>query len=884
MADNVVTNEASGGAVFATDDDGTAHHPYVKLEFGPDNTQTKVADSNGARLPVKVGESVLPTGAATQATLASVLTAAEAVQAAVEGTLTVAGEVSLDSASLAALELVGIKGADGSAIAGNANPLPISDAGGSLTVDGTVAVTDGGGSITVDGTVTATIAAGATTIAKAEDAAHASGDVGVMALAVRSDADAATAADGDYVPLQTDDNGYLKVNVKAGSGSGTEYTEDAAAAANPQGPAIIVIRDDSRTGSLTSADGDNVALRGTNAGELYVKHVDAIPVTDNGGSLTVDGTVAVSGTVDVSGSAVEISDGGNTITVDGTVTVQDGGGSLTVDDGGGSITVDGTVTATIAAGATTIAKAEDSAHTTGDVGVMGLTVRSDTAAATAGTDGDYQAQISNARGATWVAIEDGAGGQITSFGGGTQYTEDAAAAANPVGNALIVVRDDSRAGSVTSADGDNIALRGTNAGEVYVKHVDSIPVTDNGGSLTVDGEVALDAGTVTALETPDTSAVSGSVTSAATLFTQDMDGYESITVQVTSAGTSCTVAYECSEDNTNWAACTGLPSNSNGSLPPASSTTTAAITQFPRKARYFRARVSTYGSGTVSVVGHTSRVAVTQVVASYNAYLTPTAISIPKAEDSASANGDVGVPAMAVQKATPANTAGSDGDYEMLQMSNGRLWASADQTFAGVAASVGAGAVGTGVQRVTLASDDPLVASLVADDAAFTVGTTKLMPVGFFADEASTDSIDEGGLGAARITLDRKQIVTPYVHAAAGGHLPFKNLDVDETEDDIKTSAGKLFWLHVINRSASVRYLKLYNATAANVTVGTTTPVLTLPIPTLATTNGAGFTIHFGDAGLAFDTAICIAATTGFADNDTGAPGANDVIVNGGYI
>lgn len=52
--------------------------------------------------------------------------------------------------------------------------------------------------------------------------------------------------------------------------------------------------------------------------------------------------------------------------------------------------------------------------------------------------------------------------------GGTQYTEDAAAAANPVGNALSLVRDDSLLGSLTSADGDNVAARGTNAGEQYV--------------------------------------------------------------------------------------------------------------------------------------------------------------------------------------------------------------------------------------------------------------------------------------------------------------------------------------------------------------------------------------------------------------------------------
>ena len=50
MADGVTLNSGSGGATIATDDDGTAHHQYVKLEFGADNTQTKVTSSAG--LPV----------------------------------------------------------------------------------------------------------------------------------------------------------------------------------------------------------------------------------------------------------------------------------------------------------------------------------------------------------------------------------------------------------------------------------------------------------------------------------------------------------------------------------------------------------------------------------------------------------------------------------------------------------------------------------------------------------------------------------------------------------------------------------------------------------------------------------------------------------------
>lgn len=53
------------------------------------------------------------------------------------------------------------------------------------------------------------------------------------------------------------------------------------------------------------------------------------------------------------------------------------------------------------------------------------------------------------------------------------------------------------------------------------------------------------------------------------------------------------------------------------------------------------------------------------------------ATSIAKVEDAASADADVGVPALAVRKATPANTSGTDGDYEFLQISAGRLWVDA---------------------------------------------------------------------------------------------------------------------------------------------------------------------------------------------------------------
>ena len=86
-----------------------------------------------------------------------------------------------------------------------------------------------------------------------------------------------------------------------------------------------------------------------------------------------------------------------------------------------------------------------------------------------------------------------------------------------------------------------------------------------------------------------------------------MLNYESITVQVTSAGTGCTVTYETSDDNSNWVSIGGLNVSSSGNLVTSTISNTAAMMQFSRKGLYFRARVSTYGSGTVTVIGTLSK-------------------------------------------------------------------------------------------------------------------------------------------------------------------------------------------------------------------------------------------------------------------------------------
>mgnify|MGYP001560162007 CR=1 FL=1 len=180
--------------------------------------------------------------------------------------------------------------------------------------------------------------------------------------------------------------------------------------------------------------------------------------------------------------------------------------------------------------------------------------------------------------------------------------------------------------------------------------------------------------------------------------------------------------------------------------------------------------------------------------------------------------------------------------------------------------------------RLTDGSSFITAYSAPSDDAAFTPATDKVITSGFFADETSPDSVNEGDIGAARMTLDRWVRVALDARSDVGCDF-FKSIDLDETEEEVKATAATLYGGIVINLKATPLYLKLYNATAATVVVGTTVPSLTIPIPSQGTTNGAGFTIPIPAIGVKFGTALTAACTTGIADADAGAPGANECAI-----
>lgn len=159
-----------------------------------------------------------------------------------------------------------------------------------------------------------------------------------------------------------------------------------------------------------------------------------------------------------------------------------------------------------------------------------------------------------------------------------------------------------------------------------------------------------------------------------------------------------------------------------------------------------------------------------------------------------------------------------------------------------------------------------LAATGIAGLTSLPAGTNNIGDVDVLSIAAGTALIGDVGLGVR----------------TSGGATLFKDIDVDETEDAIKATAGQLYWLYLFNATAAIIYVRLYNATVANVVVGTTVPDMTIPVPGNNDTDGAGvsFTVV---QGIVFSTALTIAATTGVADNDTGAPAANALIACGAF-
>lgn len=102
----------------------------------------------------------------------------------------------------------------------------------------------------------------------------------------------------------------------------------------------------------------------------------------------------------------------------------------------------------------------------------------------------------------------------------------------------------------------------------------------------------------------------------------------------------------------------------------------------------------------------------------------------------------------------------------------------------------------------------------------------------------------------------------------ATSRIPTSAASVNATS--AKASAGRIFTIIAYNTTASTIYLKVYNKASAP-TVGSDTPILTLPIPP-----GGGLAIDWAK-GFYCSTGIAYALTTSVADAGSAAVGAGDV-------
>lgn len=230
MSDNV-TITAGAGTTVASDNVAGAHYQRMKLAIGADASAIAIghaedsghttADGGIMALAVRNDSSAALSGTDLDYTPIAVDSAGRLKVATVETSITPGTAAThLGKAEDAAH----VSGDTGVAILTKRTDSAASSAG----TDGDYATlnTDASGRVWVN---VGAVGSGATDLAKLEDAAHASGDAGVMGLAVRKDAAAVTSgSDGDYSPLIVDATGRLWAR-SAGMGGWTKNHAPAAA-------------------------------------------------------------------------------------------------------------------------------------------------------------------------------------------------------------------------------------------------------------------------------------------------------------------------------------------------------------------------------------------------------------------------------------------------------------------------------------------------------------------------------------------------------------------------------------------------------------------------------------------------------------------------------
>lgn len=171
------------------------------------------------------------------------------------------------------------------------------------------------------------------------------------------------------------------------------------------------------------------------------------------------------------------------------------------------------------------------------------------------------------------------------------------------------------------------------------------------------------------------------------------------------------------------------------------------------------------------------------------------------------------------------------------------------------------------------------VQAVTDNSSVFSSGSTQALAIAAVFND-SVGTLTSGTLGVPRLTANRQLRVVQ--DASPNGGLTYFNLLAPATpaKSAVKASAGQIGFLHVVNLSATLVYVKVFDLASASVTLGTTAASFQFAVP--ASTTGAGFTVAIPQ-GLSLLTALTVAVTGGISLTDNTAISANSVNLAMGY-
>lgn len=498
---------------------------------------------------------------------------------------------------------------------------------------------------------------------------------------------------------------------------------------------------------------------------------NVVHVDDNAGSLTIDNAnldVALSTRLKPADTLAAVTNVTTVGTITNVVHVDDNSGSLTIDNANLDVALSTRLKpADTLAAVTTVGTITNVVHVDDNSGSLTIdNANLDVALSTRLKPADTLAAVTTVGTITNVVHVDDNAGSITIDNANLDVAlstrlkpADTLAAVTTVGTITNVVHVDDNTGSLTIDNANLVSIDAKMNSLGQKTMANSMPVTLASDQTNLPNNV---------LATATASWASGS---GAQTLVLSCAGIGTAKIFITGTFTG-TIVFECSYDGSSWQILQGanvilldgqiyLNFSNAGSA-------ANAIYSFPvggyHSIRARTAGITVSGPAVVTINGSVGSnmieavLATTFVSGTVTATIASGATTIAKAEDLASANAHVGVPAMAVRKATPANTSDADGDYEFLNMANGRLWTS---TVVDTALPAGTALIGkVGIDQTT-------------------PGTTNLVSIGTNGTVAIGTALPAGTALIGKVGIDQTTPgTTNKVSIGTDGTVAITNLDV----------------------------------------------------------------------------------------------------------